>query len=290
MATEGGAKRIPQKPGPSQCHPRVGPDRPAAGCLPLEVLQKVAATAGIKARGGPALRKALEKHFKVAEGKEYSFLQALPLPPKEKAALLSKWLRPPAPKAWEADPDMWLDSNNIAHVMEQFEEANPRFEFLGPFPIDFAAPDPYAKGGPKRCLMNEMCALRVKEAREKGLNGDTPTDGIGIVYNLDPHYKSGSHWVANYIDLKRNTCHYFDSYGQPPPPQVATFMKWLATQDPNMKLHYNSKRLQYKNSECGVYCLMFLSLMQYGQEFIAISRSNPRDEDMLDLRDWMFST
>lgn len=288
MATEGGAK--PQKPGPSQCHPRVGRDRPAAGCLPVEVLQKVAAAVGIKARGGPALRKALEKHFGVAEGKEYSFLQALPLQPREKAALATKWLRPPAPAAWSKDPDMWLDSNNIAHVMEQFEEANPRFEFLGPFPIDFAAPDPYAKGGPKRCLMNEMCALRVKEAREKGLNGDTPTDGIGIVYNLDPHYKSGSHWVANYIDLKRNTCHYFDSYGQPPPAQVATFMKWLATQDPNMRLHYNSKRLQYKNSECGVYCLMFLTLMQYGQEFVTIPRSNPSDEDMLDNRDWMFST
>ena len=67
-------------------------------------------------------------------------------------------------------------------------------------------------------------------------------------------------------------------------------MKWLATQDPNMRLHYNSKRLQYKNSECGVYCLMFLTLMQYGQEFVSIPRSNPKDEDMLDLRDWMFST
>ena len=280
-----------KKPGPSQCHPRVGQDRPAEGCLPADVLKKVAAKVGVKVTKDTArLRAALEKHFGVAAGKEYSFLKALPLTASEKSALATKWLRPVAPASWTKDPDMWLDSNNIANVMNQYEEANPRFEFLGPFPIDFAAPDPYVKGGPKRCLMNEMCALRVKEAREKGLNGDTPTEGIGIVYNLDPHYKSGSHWVANYIDLKRNTCHYFDSYGQPPPPQIATFMKWLATQDPNMRLHYNSKRLQYKNSECGVYCLMFLSLMQYGHEFVTIPRSNPKDEDMLDLRDWMFST
>jgi len=274
-----------EPPGPKQCHPSVGRTRPAAGCFPEDVLKSAAEKLGVKSTGSlTALRKALEKELSVEPEKEYSFLMKLPLSPDEKKALAKKYLRPPAPDAWKKDPDKWLDSVNIENVMNQVEEANPRFEFMGPFPIDFAAPDPYKTNGPKRCLMNEMCELRVQDAQKNG------TDYIGIVYNLDPHYKSGSHWIANFINLKDKTCHFFDSYGEPPPPQVATFMKWLTTQDPEMKLHYNSKRLQYKNTECGVYCLMFITLMQYGINFVTIPRGNPDDNDMLSLRRWLFST
>jgi hypothetical protein len=275
------------EPGPKQCHPRVGRSRPEHGCLPVEVLQEAANQLQLKGLTGTptALRKALEKHLRVDPGKEYSFLQALPFSSARKAELAKMWLRPRQPEAWKNDPDMWLDSLNIAAVMNQFEDSNPRFEFMGPFPIDFAAPDPYQRGGSeKRCLMNEMCELRVKDAKKNG------TDYIGIVYNLDPHFKSGSHWVANFIDLKHNTCHYFDSYGMEPPKQVEKFMRWLTTQDPTMRLHYNPKRLQYKNTECGMYCLMFISLMQYGTEFVKIPRAKPSDQEMLNLRDWMFST
>jgi hypothetical protein len=275
-------------PGPKQCHPRVGRTRPAHGCLPPEVLKEAAQSLKLKATGSPtALRKALEKHLNVPPEKEYSFLQALPFQPERKAELARTWLRPKQPDAWKGDPDMWLDSLNIAAVMNQFEEANPRFEFMGPFPIDFAAPDPYKKAGggaQKQCLMNEICELRVLDAKKNG------TDYIGIVYNLDPHFKSGSHWVANFIDLKSNTCHYFDSYGMEPPPQVATFMKWLAKQDPNMRLHYNPTRLQYKNTECGMYCLLFNTLMQYGTKFVKIPRAKPADQEVMNLRDWFYST
>lgn len=236
-----------------------------------------------------ALRKALEKAVKQDKQKgvaEYSFLMALPLPAPKKAALAAAYLRPPMPPKWRADPDIWLDSINIAKVMKQHEEANPRFDFMGPFPIDFAAADPYSKGGggEKRCLMNEMCELRVQDAKKNG------KDYIGIIYNLDPHFKSGSHWVANFIDLKKNTCHYFDSYGMAPPEQIQVFMKWMKVQDPSMQLFYNSKRLQYKNTECGMFSLIFIIFMQYGVDFLEIIRALPRDEHMLDLRDWVYST
>lgn len=274
-------------PGPQQCHPRVGRERPAAGCLPTEILQEAAKELKIAATAkGPELRAALEKALRVEPGNEYSFLQALPFDTARKQELGSRWLRPPMPKGWHNDPDMWLDSTNIEAVMNQFEESNSKFEFMGPFPIDFAAPDPYkgSAGGGKQCLMNEMCELRVQMAKKNG------TDYIGIVYNLDPHFKSGSHWVATFIDLTKSTCYYFDSYGMEPPHQIATFMKWLAKQDPNMKLHYNPKRLQYRNTECGMYCIMFLAVMQYGTEFVKIPRAKPSDKQMMDLRKWMFST
>lgn len=274
-------------PGPEQCHPRVGRQRPAHGCLPVEILKEAAKMLKLQANQSPVeLRNAIQKALKVEPGKEFSFLEALPFDIAKKAELAKQWLRPQMPAGWRKDPDMWLNSEDIEKVMNQFEESNSEFEFMGPFPIDFSAPDPYTrnKNGSKRCLMNEMCELRVQSARANG------TKYIGIVYNLDPHFKSGSHWVATFIDLERNNCYYFDSYGMEPPKQIGNFMRWLATDTKEMKLHYNPKRLQYLNTECGMYCLLFITVMQYGIDFVKIPRAKPSDKEVLALRKWMFST
>jgi hypothetical protein len=282
-------------PGPSQCHPSLGHVVPGHGCLPIDVLQRAIKKLHLTVNSsadGATLRRAIEAHLDLKKpGGERTFLNALPLSHHEKSELGKRYLRPPAPKEWTEDPDMWLDTNNIADVMNQYEEARNKngvkeFEFMGPFPIDFAAADPYKKGpgGEKKCLMNEVCEIRVQKALENG------TKSIGIVYNLDPHYKSGSHWVANYIDLAGHTCYYFDSYGMKPPPQIETFMKWLSAQDPSMKLRSNARRLQYSNTECGMYCIYMIIRMLEGDEFLQITRRKPKDADMLDFRDWIFST
>jgi hypothetical protein len=272
-------------PGPSQCHPRVGTDRPASGCLPVSVLQKAATSLGVSSSLPPAsLRKALEAKLGVKPNQDLSFLKALPLSPEEQQSLAKEYLRPEQPKKWSEDPDMWLDSLNIESVMKQYEEAYPQFDFMGPFPIDFAAPDPYEKSGQKKCLIREICDLRMEKALRDGKRS------IGIIYNLDPHFKDGSHWVASYIDIPNHKCYYFDSYGYEPPKQIATFMKWLTTQDPKMKLMYNARRFQHSDSECGMYSLYFIIRMLAGDEFRPFCRRQPKDSVMLDLRDWLFST
>jgi hypothetical protein len=222
--------------------------------------------------------------LKIAPGHELSFLQALPLSSSEKDDLAKTYLRPPQPAKWKDDPDMWLDSLNIEAVMKQYEEAFDEFEFMGPFPIDFAAPDPYNRTGEKKCLIREICGLRMEQALQQG------TKSIGIIYNLDPHFKDGSHWVANYIDIPHHKCYYFDSYGYEPPKQIAIFMKWLTTQDPKMKLMYNARRFQHLGSECGMYSMYFIIRMLAGDSFRPFCRRQPRDSVMLDLRDWLFST
>lgn len=273
-------------PGPSQCHPRVGEKRPASGCLPIEVLTRAAQKINLNTQQNPIqLRKAMEAQLQIGEGQEMSFLKALPLSQEEKDNLAKTYLRPEQPAKWKDDPDMWLDSVNIENVMRQYEDAFSSFEFMGPFPIDFAAPDPYNKsGGPKKCLIPEICGLRMEEALRQG------TKSIGIIYNLDPHFKDGSHWVANYIDIPNHKCYYFDSYGYEPPKQIATFMKWLTTQDPQMKLMFNARRFQHLGSECGMYSLYFIIRMLAGDAFRPFCRRQPRDSVMLDLRDWLFST
>lgn len=280
------------EPGPSQCHPSMGREKPAHGCLPLEVLHRVAKTLKLPSNlSGEEVREQIEKQLSIDTPGECSFLQELPLPASEKATLRKKYLRPVAPKEWITDPDMWLDSNNIADVMNQYEEAHTvngkkEFEFMGPFPIDFAAPDPYNTGGEKKCLQREICEISVEKALANGIKS------IGIVYNLDPHYKSGSHWVANYIDIVGNTCYYFDSYGAEPPPQVTTFMKWLSSHNPKnpMKLQYNKRRLQFSNTECGMYCIYLIIRMLQGDSFLDVTRRKPKDADMLDIRKWIFCT
>lgn len=272
-------------PGPSQCHPRVGQKRPAHGCLPVSILQRTAKKLGVAERQSPvSLRSALEQRLGVKSGQELSFVNSLPLGDSEKEYLKKTYLRPDQPLKWKEDPDMWLDSTNIENVMKQYEDANPDFEFMGPFPIDFAAPDPYNHSGKQQCLIKEICSLRVTESMKNG------TKYIGIIYNLDPHFKDGSHWVANFIDIPKHKCYYFDSYGYEPPKQVARFMKWLTTQDPQMKLGYNARRFQHKDSECGMYSLYFIIRMLMGDKFRPFCRRQPPDSIMLDFRDWLFST
>jgi len=257
--------------GPEQCHPRVGDQRPLHGCLPLHILQK----AGI------------DQHQSAQTHDQYSLLMKLPLTQDEKVALAKEYLRHIQPAAWKSDPDAWLDSNNIRDVMKQYEEARPDFKFLGPYPIDFAARSDSSaenKGSSNQCLIGEMCGLNLEEERKKGKKY------IGIIYNLDPHYKSGSHWVANCINLEKKSCFYFDSYGMKPPKEVYRFMQWLTIQEPTIQLGYNGRRFQRLNSECGVYCLYFIIRMLDGEDFLHFCRRAPPDRFMLDLRDWLFST
>ena len=281
------SKQFP-KPGPQQCHPGVGDVRPDSGCIPVETLKAVATKlGGINAELDPvALRSEIEKHLKVDGVHEYSFLMKLPLSKEEKDNIFKKYLRPMYPVAWRKDSDKWLDSNDIEHVMKQYEEAFPNFDFMGPFPIDFAAPKPNAAPGTQpKCLMDEICEYRVQSAVQN------KKDMLGVIYNLDPHYKSGSHWVATFVDLKKNRCMYFDSYGLKPPKQILTFMSWVSKQDTGRKmpLMYSSRRVQYKNTECGVYCLYFIIRMLMGDEFVTFTRATPNDAGMLEVRNWIYA-
>lgn len=280
-------------PGPSQCRPRVGETRPAYGCLPGQELSKVYTIvmggAG-RLQGGNRkskdllrMRNEIASKLNVNSEDEATFVNALPISAAEKLRLKKDYLRPTQPSTWQSDPDMWLDSNNIRDVMSQYEEDRKDFEFLGPYPIDFAAPDPYKDGSDDKCLIGEMCSLDIKGLRSKG------KDKVGIIYNLDPHYKSGSHWVANYVDLTKNHCYYFDSYGMEAPKQVQKFMQWLTLQEPKMKLAYNARRFQFKGSECGMYSMYFIIRMLMGEAFRPFCRRAPRDGAMLTLRGWLFS-
>lgn len=189
--------------------------------------------------------------------------------------------KPPMPTGWYDDPDEWLNSLDILAVMKQYELANKDFRFIGPVPIDFDK----RIGG--HCVDDELCRIQLPELKREGIHR------LGIIFNLDPHDKSGSHWVAMFCCLNRCGIYYWDSYGYDPEPEIATLMKRLQEQGKAMGLtlaiESNNVRHQYKNTECGVYCLNFIIQLLQGQSFKSIINNVIRDDAMLENRELMFT-
>lgn len=272
------------EPGPKVCHPRLRGNR--GTCLPHTILTEMS-----KAYGAPSELQAHSQRLRTwltrktrCKG-ERCWLDKAPIHASKKKEIAKKYFRPTMPDEWVADPDQWLDSNNIGDVMKQYEETYPHFKFYGTNPIDFAAPDPYdpVAASKNKCLQDEICKLNLKELLSQGKTQ------LGFVYNLDPSNKGGSHWIASFTDIPAHRTYYFDSYGTKPPPQIARFMRSLTLQDPQMKLEFNARRFQYGDTECGMYSLYFLIRMLAGDNFKKFCRRAPRDSEMISLRKWIFS-
>ena len=123
------------------------------------------------------------------------------------------------PEAPEGAADAWLSTLDIQAVMEQYEHKYNDFKFIGPVPIDFDN-DIF----PGMCVSDELCKINLKKLYNKGMRK------LGIVFNLDPHYRGGSHWVCLYMDFKTGGIYYFDSVGDWPPPEIKKLMDLLKNQ------------------------------------------------------------
>jgi len=189
---------------------------------------------------------------------------------------LLKNFKPIMPKKWEDKPTEWLNTLDIRDVMNQYEVKYPDFEFIGPVPMDFDT-----KMGFGQCVIDELCKISLKSLMDKGKKQ------IGVVFNLDKHNQPGSHWVAMHCNLNNpqsgEIC-YWDSYGIKPNPEVVVLMNRLKTQGGelgyHMKMKINNIRHQYKNSECGVYCIYFLTSLLEGKTFEEIIRNIVSDDKM----------
>lgn len=156
---------------------------------------------------------------------------------------------PQTPKEWKTNPNEWLSSRDITMVMKQYEKKYPCFSFIGPSPIDFDTRMMYGQ-----CVWDELCSFDLQQYINKGKNK------IGIIFNLDPHYKSGSHWVAMFIHItKKPYIYYFDSNGITYPKEIKTLIDRIKKQGSqigiNFDLHVNEIEHQKSDTECGMYTL-----------------------------------
>lgn len=205
--------------------------------------------------------------------------------------------RPPKPVLWYKNKYTWLNTFNIQDVLKQYEQFDPTFKMLGVVPMDWAnALGPSGKGQ-GYCLEQQVCNMRIEELRAAG-----KTD-FGIVFNMDPHTKSGSHWVSAFChfepnDPKFGIC-YFDSYAMKPPQPVKEFMASVKKQIEDIlpahasefQVKYNQDRKQYNGSECGMFCILFIILCNEhpGLSYREVCDLIKRDNQAHALRDRIFS-
>lgn len=179
----------------------------------------------------------------------------------EKDMILGNTFRPDGPKGRFE----WLNTLHIDEVMGQYETVHKDFKFLGAVPMDF----------------DDLPDLGIKNLDF----GKLEKEGIckiGVVFNLDEHYKSGSHWVGLYCDLKKGIVRFLDSYGMKPDERVDKLanrmLDYMKQKKINGSYDYNKVRHQYKGSECGVYSLNFIIRMLRGDTFEEICKEKTSDD------------
>jgi len=190
---------------------------------------------------------------------------------------LSKEYRPKMPESWNKNKTEWLTTTNIENVMNQYMNKYEDFVFIGAVPIDFDK-----EVSPGMCVVDELCKIKISSLMKRGINQ------VGIVFNLDPHDKPGSHWVSFYGNFRMGVLYYFDSYGFKPPKEVRDLVYRLIEQGAKngikLSYNYNKVRHQFKESECGVYSMYFIENMLEGKTFNSYCNSNIPDDKMNRLR------
>ncbi len=169
----------------------------------------------------------------------------------------------------------WLSTIDINNVMKQYETKYPNFKFFGAVPIDFKDLN--------LGLQNLDFANLIKNNKTQ----------IGVIFNLDEHYKSGSHWVSMFADLLKGNVFYSDSYGYPPERRIRAFLKeianFLITQNITPHVKSNKTRHQLEESECGVYSINFIARLLSGETFDEISVNRIPDEHINNCRTVYFN-
>ncbi len=160
----------------------------------------------------------------------------------------------------------WLSTIDINKTLVQYENKYPDFVFLGAVPIDFNELDYYPF---KKMNFNEL--------RKEGKNR------LGVIFNLDEHYKGGSHWVSLFSDLEKGQIYFSDSYGRKPEKRINHFMErikdYLETCNlDNIDMRHNQTQHQKGNSECGVYSINFILRLLKGKTFDHLTRKRLTDE------------
>lgn len=179
--------------------------------------------------------------------------------PQLKKELTEKSFAPKHPEKWNSSPNEWLSNIDISKVINQYEKKYKNFKFIGPSAIDFDT-----VLGDNKCVNQDLCKIDLKHYIQHRKNK------IGVIFNLDKHDQSGSHWVAMFIDLEHKFFFYFDSANNLIPPEIKNLTNKIHKQSKDLGLHlkyYDNQNIthQQSNTECGMYSLFFIVTMLTGK-------------------------
>ena len=150
---------------------------------------------------------------------------------------------------WTKDPNKWLNTSDINNVLTQYEHIYPEFQCIGPCPSDWEI-----NNEPENiCHCNKLCEFDPKVATANNITK------VGIVFNIDEHYKPGSHWVSMFMDIPKKHIYYFDSEGIRCPSKIKNFYHKMKEHDKQFKYFCNNNVVhQRDDGECGIYCIYFI--------------------------------
>jgi hypothetical protein len=198
--------------------------------------------------------------------------------------IISYTFAPTSPKEWKKNPNEWLSSIDIVKVMKQYEKAYTCFEFIGPSPIDFDTRMMY-----NECVWPELCNFEIEKYIKKGKNK------IGIIFNTDPHYKDGSHWISLFINIRKRFILYFDSNGNDTPKEIIVLVDRILAQCKaigieDMKFYENKLEHQKTNTECGMYSLyLVIQLIKDAHTYDYFMKNRIKDEEVEKMRKEYFN-
>lgn len=237
----------------------------------------------IHTNDGRAIWSQLRGHLSNVCNRESCWMRQKFMKGKLNAELKSYTFAPTSPSSWKKEPNTWLTSVDIEKVMKQYEKKYDCFEFIGPSPIDFDYHKIYDE-----CVWEELCKFQLNDCLKRGKRK------IGIIFNLDPHYKEGSHWVSLFIDTQKNFIFYFDSTGDSIPKEVGKLVKRIINQGTALNIDFgktivNNKEHQREDTECGIYSLYFIISMIMGVSYEKFLNERISDKSMERLRKIYFN-
>lgn len=234
----------------------------------------------------------IKEHFKNECGdKEYCWLEHLDY---DARRVLYDVFRPKRPLEWSNNPRTWLNNNDIKVVMKQYEKLHKDFEFLGVFSIDFS------QYHGSTCISNlmdnfNMCTFDIKQIKAK------KHKRFAFVLNLDTINEPGSHWVALYCNLNPKLAnfgiYYYDSVTSPAHQDVKKFMNLVKSQvlrdhprlGKRFELEFNKVQRQFKNTECGMFCITYLTQCVKNIPFKEICARMKKDDDINKIRNIVYT-
>jgi len=202
-----------------------------------------------------------------------------------KDVVMKTIFRPFSPESWKEKPYEWLSSVDIIKVMSQYEKKYKKFSFIGPSPIDFDDKKLFGT-----CVWERLCKFDLSKYIKK------KKSKIGIIFNMDPHYKDGSHWIALFVDIEKNFIFYFDSNGDKIPKRIKVLADRIIEQghklNINLKFMTNEgKEHQKKDGQCGIYSLYFIIELLKGTKKPEYFKNHRiPDEEMRDYRIKYYNT
>lgn len=200
------------------------------------------------------------------------------------ADLTTYTFAPTAPKVWHTNINEWLTSVDIERVMKQYEKKYKHFDFIGPSPIDFDKRVLYDE-----CVWSELCNFDLAKLLRRGKTK------IGVVFNVDPHYLEGSHWISLFINVPKGYIFFFDSNGERVPKQIKHLVTRIQEQaralNIDLKFEQNHPtRHQMGDTECGMYSLyLIIQLLTENKTPQHFMKQNVTDDEMEHLRKKYFN-